>query len=205
MAMTKFADQLFDDLMQEFRPTLDSVELPAARARRTVPRPVWLAAGTVGMAGAITAGVVVLGGGTPAYAVTQNTNGTVTVSINELSGVAGANDKLHTMGEPVVVVPVRPGCVSIASLPHVTGAHQDTRASVDMTKGGSITVDVRGVPAGATALVATSTSPRGIALALALVTGPIPSCVSMPQPPPDGIVSSGPNSGVRSSTGGSGH
>jgi hypothetical protein len=204
--MTKFADQLFDDLMQEFRPTLESIELPIARARRTVPRPVWLAAGTVGMAGAITAGVVVLGGGTPAYAVTQNTDGTVTVSINELSGVAGANNKLHTMGEPVVMVPVRPGCVSIASLPHDTGTHHDTRASVDMTNGGSITVDVRGVPAGETALVATSSSSRGITLALALVKGPIPSCVSMPPPPPDGgIVSGGPNSGVNSSTVDPGH
>jgi hypothetical protein len=204
--MTKFADQLFDDLMQEFRPTLDSIELPAARARRTVPRPVWLAAGTVGMAGAITAGVVVLGGGTPAYAVTQNTDGTVTVSINQLSGVAGANDKLHNLGEPVVVVPVRPGCVSITSLPHVTGTHQDIRASVDMTKDGSITVNVRGMPAGETALLATSSSPRGITFALALVKGPVPSCVSMPPPPPDGgIVSGGPKSGASSSTVDPGH
>jgi hypothetical protein len=158
------------------------------------------------MAGAITAGVVVLGGGTPAYAVTQNSDGTVTVSISEMSGVEGANGKLHTMDAPVVVVPVRPGCVPIDSLPHVDGTHQVTRASVRTDKAGSITVDVRGVPAGGTALVATASSPRGITLALALVKGPVPSCVSMPSPPTGGGATvGGPGSGSTDSSAGPGH
>jgi len=202
--MTKFADQLFDDLMQEFRPTLDSTELPAARARRAVPRPVWLAAGTSAWRrdhrrcrGA--------GRWHPAYAVTQNTDGTVTVSINQLSGVAGANDKLHNLGEPVVVVPVRPGCVSITSLPHVTGTHQDIRASVDMTKDGSITVNVRGMPAGETALLATSSS-QGDNVCAGSGQGPGTQLREHATTAADGgIVAGGPKSGASSSTVDPGH
>ena len=51
-----------------------------------------------------------------AYSVTQH-NGTVTVAVSRPSGVAGANTTLHAMGARVRVVPVRPGCPPITSLP----------------------------------------------------------------------------------------
>ncbi|HEY0806846.1 MAG TPA: hypothetical protein VGD84_17370, partial [Pseudonocardiaceae bacterium] len=146
--MTKFADQLFSDLMAEYQPALERIERPAVSARRAVPRPVWLAAGVVGMAGAITGGIVALGG-SPAYAVTRNGDGTVTISLSELSGVDGANGKLHNLGLPVVVVPTRPGCPAVK--PALSPAsHQLTSALARTGKDGSITVDVRGVPAGDT-------------------------------------------------------
>ena len=63
-------------------------------------------------------GADVAGGKTPAYAVTSNPNGTVTLAVYKKSGIAGANAKLHELGDSqVYVVPVEAGCPSISSLP----------------------------------------------------------------------------------------
>jgi hypothetical protein len=51
-----------------------------------------------------------------AHSVTRH-DGTVSVSVDNASGVAGANAALHGMHARVVVVPVRPGCPAIGSLP----------------------------------------------------------------------------------------
>ena len=44
-------------------------------------------------------------------------HGTVSVSVGNASSVAGANAALHALHARVVVVPVRPGCAAIGSLP----------------------------------------------------------------------------------------
>ncbi len=116
--MTKFEDQLYQELVTEHGHHLDAVPQPTP-ARRRVRRPVWLAAGAAGAAAAATAAVMALGS-TPAlaaYSVTQH-NGVVTVAVNRPSGVAGANTTLHAIGARVVVVPVRAGCTPMGSLPH---------------------------------------------------------------------------------------
>lgn len=115
--MTKFSDQLFDDLMQEHGQALAGVRVPAARERH-VPRPVLLTAGAGGLAAVAAVGTLVAGGGTPAYAVTTHPDGTVTLALYQKSGIPGANAKLSQVGDGrVVVVPVEPGCPSISSLP----------------------------------------------------------------------------------------
>ena len=105
--------------MTEHGHHLRALQRPAP-ARRRVRRPVWLATGAAGAVAAVTAAVMALGS-TPAlaaYSVTRHDNGTVTVAVNRPSGVAGANATLHAMGARVRVVPVRPGCPPIGSLPH---------------------------------------------------------------------------------------
>jgi hypothetical protein len=180
MIMTRFADQLFTDLMTEYSPTLADTELRPA-ARHIVPRQVWLAAGVVGMAGAITAGVAVSGGGTPAYAVTENPNGTVTISINDPSGIAAANDTLHRLGLPVVAVPARPDCPPIGSLPRIDDPPHRVSITVGGTDEGSVLVDARGLPADDIAVVAAQRQPDGkMSLAMMLTKKPAPACVSVP-------------------------
>ena len=205
--MTKFEDQLFADLMTEHRTALDGLRhLPA---RRVQPRVAWLTgAATTVAAGAATAAVVMIGGGSPAYAVTQNPNGTVTLSVASKAGIQPANTQLHVLGDPVVVVPVGAGCPSIASLPHPQLAPGDhisgrTSASVGGSTGSanSITIDVQGVPAGATAIVAYTTLPDGgVSLGTAVITGAVPSCVSLPAQP----LPSAPGAGQATATSGSG-
>ena len=50
------------------------------------------------------------GGGSPAYAVTSNPDGTITVTIRELAGVTGADETLSSQGVPVRVVHCEAGC-----------------------------------------------------------------------------------------------
>ena len=86
--MTKFEDQLYQELMTEHGHHLRAVQQPAP-ARRRVRRPVWLATGAAGAAAAGTAAVLALGS-TPAlaaYSVTQH-NGTVTVAVNRPAGAS---------------------------------------------------------------------------------------------------------------------
>jgi len=146
--MTRFADQLFDDLMREHGSTLARSSVPSARQRHVAARPVLLAAGAGGVAVAATIGTLAAGGGTPAYAVTTHPDGTVTLAVYQPSGIAGINAQLHRLNDRVVVVPVEPGCPSIASLPApaVPAAHISVQAGG--SGDGNVTVDARGVPAG---------------------------------------------------------
>lgn len=95
--MTDFTDRLFADLMVEYRPTLDATELPEPRKRR-MTKPLWLTSGAASV-GALTATLLlVFTTGSPAYAVTQNPNGTVTLTLNQLSALGAAVAALHPLG-----------------------------------------------------------------------------------------------------------
>ena len=186
--MTKFEDQLYQDLMTEHGHRLRAAARPAP-ARRRVRRPVWLVTGAAGVAAAATAAVMALGSAPAlaAYSVTQH-DGTITVAVNRLSGVAGANTTLHAMGARVVVVPVRPGCPPIVSLPRPHPApHPPVSVATGVNGHGhrSVTVKVGkvGIPAGDTMILAFSGNPRhGTALgAGGIITGPVPRCVSLPR------------------------
>ena len=156
--MTRFADQLFDDLMQEHGTALAHVSVPAARQRRLATRPVLLTAGAGGVALAVTVGTLAAGGGSPAYAVTTHPDGTVTLAVYQTSGIAGANSKLHDLGDRVVVVPVKAGCPSIQSLPAPGVPAQQISVQASGSSDGSVTVDAHGVPAGDILVLGVSTS-----------------------------------------------
>jgi len=190
--MTKFEDQLLGQLMAEHGDQLRAMPRPAPaparrRARARARRPAWLAAGAAGTAAAVTAGVMALGS-TPAlaaYSVTHH-DGTVSVSVDNSAGVAGANTALHKLKAGVVVVPVRPGCPSIDSLPK---AKPDPGSAIWISTGlsanGHRSISVKGtIPAGDTLILAFSGSPdTGSLGAGGIITGPVPHCVSLPAPP----------------------
>ena len=180
--------------MTEHGHHLRALQRPAP-ARRRVRRPVWLATGAAGAVGAGTAAVMALGSAPAlaAYSVTRHANGTVTVAVDRLSGVAGANVTLHAMGARVRVVPVRPGCPRIGSLPHPRPApHPSVWVKSGVTKNGHRSVTVKlgkgGIPAGDTMILAFSGNPdHGTALgAGGIITGPVPRCVSLPSAPSGG-------------------
>ena len=146
--MTKFADQLFDDLMRDHGEALAGATVPRAPKRHLTARPVLLTAGAGSVAVATAVGALVAGGGTPAYAVTTHPDGTVTLAVYQESGIAGANSQLHQLGDRVVVVPVKSGCPSIDSLPAPGVPAKDISLQVKASTGGSVTVDAHGIPAG---------------------------------------------------------
>jgi hypothetical protein len=182
--MTKFEDQLYADLMREHGPALAGTQLPAASRRHIASRRVLLATGAGGVAVAAAAGALAAGGGTPAYAVTANSDGTVTVAVYQASGIAQANAKLHQLGDNVVVVPVGPGCPSINSLPApAVSPRGPVSVGGSGPAGGSITVDAHGVPAGDIMVVGVETSGQGVAVGARLTSPPAPTCVSLPSQP----------------------
>ncbi len=190
--MTKFADQLLDDLMREHGPALAHARPPAARPRPAVTGRKLLVAGAGGVAVAAAAGVLVAGGGTPAYAVTTHADGTVTLAVTKLSGIPGANGALHKLGDRVVVVPVEPGCPSLGSLrpPNVPLAgHPYVQTTVGMggSAAGSVTVNAKGIPAGDILVVGVETTTTGTTRSSMaggrLTSPPAPSCVSLPAGP----------------------
>jgi hypothetical protein len=97
-----------DDLAREQRAARPGVAeqgrradpVPAMRARRTRPRRRLVAGGTLGLAAVGAALTLALGAASspPAFAVTRNDDGSVTVQINELQALPQANAKLTAMG-----------------------------------------------------------------------------------------------------------
>ncbi|MBO0802760.1 MAG: hypothetical protein J2P25_06755 [Nocardiopsaceae bacterium] len=209
--MTKFEDQLYDDLMREHGPALASIRVPEASRRHVAPRRVLVAVGAGGVAVAATVGVLAsgsgTGGGSPAYALTANPNGTIDLAVYQASGIAQANKKLRQLGDDdVVVVPVRPGCPGINSL-RPPAVPPKGRISVQGSESadGSITVNAGGVPRGDILVVAVETfrhgKDRASTGASRLTSPPAPSCVSpLPRPPAPG--SSGHGAGTTSGSGG---
>jgi hypothetical protein len=159
--MTRFTDQLFDDLMREHGPTLASTRVPPTPKRHLATRPVLLTAGAGGLAVAATVGTLVAGGGTPAYAVTTHPDGTVSLAVYKQSGIAQVNAKLHALGDRVVVVPVGSDCPSITSLPAPAVPAKQISVKASGSSDGPVTVAAQGVPAGDILVVAFETITSG--------------------------------------------
>ena len=185
--MTRFADDLYDDLMRDHGRVLADTRPPVAR-RSLASHRVALTAGVGGLAAAATAGSLVALSGSPAYALTTNQDGTQTLAVYQQAGIAQANARFHRLGEPVVVVPVRAGCPSISSLPRPAVPGKATRISVKTGRSsdGSITVDAHGIPAGDIMVLGVQTTAHGSQTGGGLTSGPAPSCVSLPPPPAPG-------------------
>lgn len=183
---TKFENQLFDALMREHGPTLAAVRPSAGPKRHGAPRRMALAAGAGLAVAAAVAGVLVTAGGAPpAYAVTKNPDGTVSVAVYRQSGFAQANSRLRSMGDGrVVVVPIRPGCPSLPSRPPAPADRLWARVSGPRSPGGGVTVQAAGIPAKDILVIGIEATRHGGVWAGALTSRPAPSCVSVPGPPP---------------------
>ena len=189
--MTKFADQLFDDMMREHGPALARIGPPAdPRRHLTVPpvklrRTLLAGAGTLAAAGVIT-GALVAGSGTPAYAVTKNPDGTITLAVYQQSGIAQANARLRQLGDGrVVVVPIEAGCPQPAP-PAVSVRGARISVETGASRDGSVTVNAQGIPAGDILVIgmrANGHSRGGVAI---VTSPPAPNCVSAPAAPPSG-------------------
>jgi hypothetical protein len=212
--MTKFADQLFDDLMREHGPAFARPAVPSAPRRRLTARPVLAAAGVAGLAVAATAGALLAeGGAAPAFAATPHADGTVTLAVYDKSGYAGINASLRKLGDSrVVVVPVVAGCpTSLHSLPAPKVPQKYTVVFVGTNpKTGAVTVRAGRIPVGDILVVAVQISASGgtttavsvtTAVSISRLTSPpAPSCVS-PLPPPPARSSGGTSGPPETQTG----
>jgi hypothetical protein len=97
--MSEFEDNLWLSVVREHGDELASTGR-LVHTHRRAPRLRLLAGSTVGLAAAATGAALLLGASTssPAFAVTRNRDGTVTVHLMKSSGIAGANKTLAAMG-----------------------------------------------------------------------------------------------------------
>lgn len=107
--MSRFTDRLWSDLVRAHGADLSNLPRPPARSRR---RPRMLAGTGLGLvaAGSAAAIVVATAGTTPAFAVTKNHDGSVTVSIARPAGIPQANARLAALGYRARIVQVTAGC-----------------------------------------------------------------------------------------------
>ncbi|MFZ0378686.1 MAG: hypothetical protein WCD11_15560 [Solirubrobacteraceae bacterium] len=116
--MGKFENHLWTEFVREHGDAMARASRPAVTHAHRRSR---LVAGTgLGLVGASAAVALVLAATStsPAFAVTRNRDGTVTISIERASGIAGANAKLHQLGIRARVVSRAPSdCQPTLSLP----------------------------------------------------------------------------------------
>jgi hypothetical protein len=191
--MSRFEDRLWSELVEQHgalladAPPRALAPIPArapARRRRLVP----VAALGLALAAALAAIVIALGsgGGTTAYAVISNPDGTVSVTIKELVGVRGAGEKLESLGVPVRVVrseagcPTRPGQYESAHL----SAEQSQRISTlaGPASSASVVITPSAIPPGDTVVIGARALESGpgvgaVGLEVAVYKGATPPCL----------------------------
>jgi hypothetical protein len=122
--MTTFEDSLWDRLAREH--AADTVALEPLRGRSR--RPLAISAGAAGIAAVAAAGVLLFGASAstpPAYALTTNPDGSVTVSINNIeTAIPVLNAEFRKDGIDETVIPVEADCanreVGVITYPGVT-------------------------------------------------------------------------------------
>jgi hypothetical protein len=133
--------------------------------RRLIAIPVALVAGLV-------AAILFLTGSgvTPSFAVTRYSDGSVVITLHDLTGVTGANARLRQLGVRAVVVPITSTCTTKADLTYIGVAEHP---------GPSTRLIPSEIPAGTTVLLAASQiGANKIEMAIGRVRGTPPSCVA---------------------------
>jgi hypothetical protein len=99
--MSEFENNLWLDVLSEHGDALARGGR-SPRKHRPVTPALLLTGGAVGLAAVASAALLVVSASTssPAFAVTRNANGTITVDLMKLSGIAHANGRLAAMGVP---------------------------------------------------------------------------------------------------------
>ncbi|OAI38478.1 hypothetical protein AYO39_01130 [Actinobacteria bacterium SCGC AG-212-D09] len=113
--MESFEEQLWDKLVREHEHELTALPTPAAKRQRTGP--LALTGGVLATLATVFAFALGAASTTPAFAVTARPDGAVTVTLHEVSGIAGLNAELARRGIRARAVPVRHDCHLAANNP----------------------------------------------------------------------------------------
>jgi hypothetical protein len=124
------------------------------------------------------------GAGTPAYAVVQHRDGTVTITIRQLVGVEGADARLAQLGVPVRTVALETGCATkrgeFTIVPMSSQLYERIRRVHGIAGAQEFTITPDAIPAGDTLLLAAHRIGHGlIAMETALYRGPAPPCLAL--------------------------
>jgi hypothetical protein len=187
--MGKFTEGLWRELERERGADLAQIARPAAKPGLRA-RPRLLAGTTVGLAGIVAALALVLSAASssPAFAVSRNHDGTVTLRIRAVRGILGANARLAELGIRARAVQVTADCRPPA------GAPAALRAALDRARGRLVhanwaragviaeaRIDPRKIPAGHILVLPALRVGREVRLAPShAVRGQVPGCFPFP-------------------------
>jgi hypothetical protein len=186
--MGKFEDRLWRELVRRHGADLAQITRPRAkRARQARPR---LLAGTsfaLAVAGAAVALVLSAASSPPAFAVSRNADGTVTVTLQKLEAIGGANARLAALGIRARLVEMTTGC-TVKALPPAavhTLALTQSMAGKRAPQAGIARFDPRNVPPGNWQVIPTYRVAGTVHLEKAhLMQGQAPACISTVVAPP---------------------
>ena len=130
--MSEFEDNLWQEILQTHGRQLAALRRPpgeheSSRVRWARPRVVGAGAGLAVLAALAAVLVLSATASSPAYAVTRNADGTVTVKLLRVSGIPAANQKLVTMGVRARIVRAVAMAKSVAAM-HACPAKQAVAA-----------------------------------------------------------------------------
>ncbi len=116
--MSRFEDQLWSDLVIAHSTMRSDDRLPAAK-RRWASRGRFAAAGAVAIVVGAVAIMLSLSAGPSApaaFAVTRQPDGSITLTLDEITGVSAANQELASLGVRARLAKVEPGCAATGEL-----------------------------------------------------------------------------------------
>ncbi len=191
--MSKFEDRLWREIVRDHGVDLEQIDRPPARLPRRA-RSRLLAGTTIGLAGAGTALALAFGAASssPAFAVSRNHDGSVTVVIKRLAGISGVNQKLAQLGIRARAVRVIEGCAVLPPPAWRLAGRAVVDRSTSVRDVNPAELHARlvpaQIPAGHTLVIAVARSGRKLNWTRhqTLVRGAVPDCVGTPPagPPP---------------------
>jgi hypothetical protein len=189
MSSSGYIETLERELVAASRRLQRDAEAGAGRPRLLRPRRLVLLTFSLALvAAAATLLALQPGGGGPpaAYAVTQNSDGTVTLTLDELLGVQPADEQLAKLGVPVVVRRVEAGCDEEGRTVNLNGGGAAIPSMVETVKNGSglegltWVIHPAAIPAGDTLGITVQIDPNSripaVGSGMALFEGQAPSC-----------------------------
>lgn len=176
--MRAFEDGLWAHLVDEHQ--ADHVIL-SSRPRRRRARPLAMVTGAGGLAAVALATMLVFGATTstpPAYALTRNSNGSVTVTIRDLTrAIPALNARFARMGIDETVIPVRAHCGTSNWTVDALGPNQVPQSV--MHESLTFYPGRKYLAPGYDGFLAAARLPNGkIALSIGALKPPLPSCFS---------------------------
>ncbi|MGH2860891.1 MAG: hypothetical protein ACRDLT_05195 [Solirubrobacteraceae bacterium] len=145
-----------------------------------------VAGGGAGLVAAVAVTLVIATtGAPPAYALTANSNGSYTLTMNDIAtAVPQVNAEFQRLGIKAVVIPVTPNCTAPDTGIPLLAPTQ----AFGMSQ--SVTIDNANISAGDTGFIAAEQTPSGVRFAMGTTDGALPACINSNQPAP--VITPGP-------------